>query len=280
MALQKRDFILSKINWKEKPDNINEIVKNLNLRFEDCIFIDDNIIEIKKVKNKLKNINTLHLENIELADKLISDDKRFTKLFISEDDLKKTKQYKLRSKFTQYISKNTIEPNLIKGLKQKIKILNCSRSNLKRAGELFNKTNQFNFSLNRYKDAEILNLVNKKNYEIRLFNLKDKFGDHGIIGAVVLKIETNKVLIEDFILSCRVLSRFVEDFILQYIFERFSKKDIEIKYKKTNVNSNLIPIFLRKKIFDLIKKVNNLYIYKIKFNQKELKNIKKIFEIK
>ena len=119
-----------------------------------------------------------------------------------------------------------------------------------------------------------------KNYEIRLFNLKDKFGDHGIIGAVVLKIENKKILIEDFILSCRVLSRFVEDFILQYIFERFSEKDIEIRYKKTNVNSNLIPIFLKKKIFNLTKKINNLYVYKIKFNLKELKNIKKIFGVK
>ena len=67
MELQKKDFILSKINWNEKYDNINFIVKNLNLRFEDCIFIDDNFLEINKVKNKIKKINTFHLRDISLA---------------------------------------------------------------------------------------------------------------------------------------------------------------------------------------------------------------------
>ena len=63
MELQKKDFILSRINWNEKSDNISFIVKNLNLRLEDCIFIDENILEINKVKNKLQKINTFHLKD-------------------------------------------------------------------------------------------------------------------------------------------------------------------------------------------------------------------------
>ena len=63
MDLQKKDFIISKINWNEKYDNINFIVKNLNLRFEDCIFIDDNILEINKVKNKIKKNNYKRMIN-------------------------------------------------------------------------------------------------------------------------------------------------------------------------------------------------------------------------
>ena len=63
MELQKKDFIYSKINWDEKSKNITEIIKNLDLRFEDTLFIDDNILEIHKVKNKLKKLNTFHLKN-------------------------------------------------------------------------------------------------------------------------------------------------------------------------------------------------------------------------
>ena len=47
-----------------------------------------------------------------------------------------------------------------------------------------------------------------------MFNLKDKFGNHGIIGAYILKVEKDKILINDFLLSCRVLYRFVEEYIL------------------------------------------------------------------
>ena len=53
MILSKKDFIFPKINWNEKFLNIKEISNSLNLRAQDTIFIDDNIIEIQKLKNTL-----------------------------------------------------------------------------------------------------------------------------------------------------------------------------------------------------------------------------------
>lgn len=277
MELQKKDFILSRINWNEKSDNINFIVKNLNLRFEDCIFIDDNILEINKVKNKIQKINTFHLKNLSLAKTFFKNENRFNKFIVSKDDLKKYKQYKLKSKFTDYISKDSNSPTLLKGLKQKIKIFNCTKSNIKRAEELFNKTNQFNFSLNRYKINNLLNISNKKNFEIKLFSLKDKFGDHGIIGSYVLEKKKDSVLISDFVLSCRVLYRYVEQYILYNIIKNNTKKVIKIFYKKTNVNSNLIPKFLKKQQFDLSYRNKGCFFYNVKFDKKIINETKKIF---
>ncbi len=277
MELQKKDFILSKINWNEKFDNINFIVKSLNLRFEDCIFIDDNILEIKKVKEKIKNINTMHLKDISYAIKLINNDIRFNRLIVSEDDKKKYKQYKLKSKFTQYVRSEKIAPNLIKGLNQKIKILKCKTSNLKRAEELFNKTNQFNFSLNRHSSKDIINILNNKNHELKLFSLKDKFGDHGIIGAYVLEKKKYNILISDFVLSCRVLYRYVEQYMLFHIIKNYPTKKVEIIYKKTNVNSNLIPNFLKSQYFKLSHKSKSCLFYNIKFNKESINETKKIF---
>ena len=277
MILKKTDFILSKINWNEKAKIIIKILKNLNLRFEDCIFIDDNILEIKKVKNRIKKINTLHAKDIKNTIQNIYKDDRFKKIIVSKDDEKKFNQYKLKSKFTEYVSKGTIEPYLIKGLKQKIKIFKCKNSNLKRTEELFNKTNQFNFSLNRYRNNDLLSINKKDNFEIKLFNLKDKFGDHGIIGAYVIRKETQKILIDDFILSCRVLSRFVEKYILCKLQEKYHNKKLEIKFKKTKLNSNLIPKFLKENNFKLLRKRNNIYFYDINFKKKKLNETKKIF---
>ncbi len=276
MSLQKKDFISYEINWNEKAENISKIVRNLNLRFEDCIFIDDNALEIEKVNKKIKNLNTLHIKNINKVGEMMSKDNRFKKLLVSQDDLKKQKQYKLKSKFSSYIKKNKIDHNLIKKLHQKLKIYNCSVSNLKRAEELFNKTNQFNFSLNRYKSNDILSISKKKDYQLRLFDLRDKFGNHGLIGAYVLKIQYDKILVDDFILSCRVLSRFVEVYVLYIICNRFKRKKIEINYRKTNLNSNLIPLFLKKNFFKLKKKKGNNFLYSInakKFNNNETQKL-------
>jgi len=278
MELQKKDFILSRINWNEKSDNISFIVKNLNLRLEDCIFIDDNILEINKVKNKLKKINTFHLKDLSQAKDFFENENRFNKFIISKDDLKKYKQYKLKSKFTEHISKDRNVASVLKGLKQKIKILNCGRTNMKRAEELFNKTNQFNFSLNRYKSNDLFNILNKKKFEVKLFSLKDKFGDHGIIGSYILEKKKDDVLISDFILSCRVLYRYVEQYILYNIIKQNSGKKVKILYKKTKVNSNLIPKFLKTQEFILSKKNKNYFLYNIKFNKKNIDETKKIFK--
>ena len=123
MALQKKDFISYEINWNEKAENISKIVKNLNLRFEDCIFIDDNALEIEKVNKKIKNLNTLHIKNINKVGEMMSKDNRFKKLLVSQDDLKKQKQYKLKSKFSSYIKNNKIDHNLIKKLHQNLKYI-------------------------------------------------------------------------------------------------------------------------------------------------------------
>ena len=230
------------------------------------------------MKNKLKKINTFHLKDLSQAKDFFENENRFNKFIISKDDLKKYKQYKLKSKFTEHISKDRNVVSVLKGLKQKIKILNCGRTNMKRAEELFNKTNQFNFSLNRYKSNDLFNILNKKKFEVKLFSLKDKFGDHGIIGSYILEKKKDDVLISDFILSCRVLYRYVEQYILYNIIKQNSGKKVKILYKKTKVNSNLIPKFLKTQEFILSKKNKNYFLYNIKFNKKNIDETKKIFK--
>ncbi len=281
MILQKKDFIFSKINWSEKSENIFNIVKNLGLRFEDCIFIDDNILELKKVQSRIKEINIIHMKDIANINKVINNNERFSKFLISKEDKKKYSQYKLREKYYKFVNKknnkNSNTKEVIKDLKQKLKIINYTDSNLKRAEELFQKTNQFNFSLNRYKSNQLMSLNKNKKYELKMFNLKDKFGDHGIIGAYILKKVDDKVIIVDFLLSCRVLYRFVEQFILSKISKKFQGKEIIIIHNKSMVNSELVSKFLTNKIFKLLNRKESKFFYKINLNKKEINETEKLF---
>ena len=110
-----------------------------------------------------------------------------------------------------------------------------------------------------------------------MINFKDKFGDHGIIGAYIIKKDKVKSEIIDFVLSCRVLNRYLEDFIIYRILKKNSNKNISIYYKKNSVNRELIPDFLRKEFFCLNFKKKNLFNYRIK-NIKKFNEIKKIFK--
>jgi FkbH-like protein len=276
MVLQKNDFLNPKINWNEKYLNIEKTISELSLRSSDTIFIDDNILEIQKVKKFVKGINCLHINDPLNIEKKIENDLRFQKLFILEEDLKKYKQYKIRSKYNELKEKNADNSKFFIKLQQKIKFFECNKINFGRTLQLFNKTNQFNFTLNRYKNNELKKIINKKNYDIKLFDLKDKYGNHGIIGTYIVTIKKNSVQIIDFVLSCRVFNRYVEDFIILSIVKKYKNKKITIKYLNNELNDKIIPIFLKKNYFKLESKKNNIYNYQIIFN-KELDEIKKFF---
>jgi FkbH-like protein len=276
MILQKNDFLKPKINWDEKYLNIKKTIFELCLRPSDVIFIDDNILEIQKVRKFVKNINYLHIDEPLNIENKIESDLRFQKLIILEEDIKKYKQYKIKLKYEKQKEENKNNANFFLTLKQKIKFYDLSKENSERALQLFNKTNQFNFSLNRYNSLGLEKLINNKNCEIKLFDLKDKFGDHGIIGAYVINKNKNTLEIIDFILSCRVFNRYVEDYIIWYILEKYKNKKVVIRYLNTELNNKIIPIFLKKNYFKLKNKKQNKYIYKIIFNNK-FNEIKKIF---
>ena len=208
----------------------------------------------------LKNINT---------------DPRLFKHKILKEDLNKYKQYRLKSKFEDISEKSVHSFNFYKKLKQKIKFEKIKDKNLDRALQLFNKTNQFNFNLNRYTNITLKKLHKNKIYCTELISFKDKFGDHGLVGAYIIKKQKLSVEIIDFVLSCRVLNRYLEDLIIIKIIKDNLNKNLSILFKKELVNNTLIPIFLKKNYFKLIKKNNNLHKYSINLsnNSHEIENI-------
>src|SRR5262249_27161280 len=77
------------------------------------------------------------------------------------------------------------------------------------------RSNQFNLRTVRYTEAEIDGLRKSKEFITLCFCLEDKFGDYGLIGMVILKkLANEKAFIDTWIMSCRVLKRGMEEFIV------------------------------------------------------------------
>jgi len=92
---------------------------------------------------------------------------------------------------------------------------------------LFQRSNQFNLTTYRYTAQEISELVQSENHCTWSFRLEDKFGHHGLISLVVGKIENECLIIEAWVMSCRVLKRTMEDFIFNSILETAQKLDLK-----------------------------------------------------
>lgn len=278
MFLQKKDFIFSKINWSEKEHNIKSILASMSLRPEDTLFIDDNLIEIEKVKNAIPGINYIHFNKNKIIQQFYND-QRLKKKIVLQEDKKKYDQYKLKFKFEDLKDKNKYvqnDFNFIKSLGQKIKFVNYGLRNSKRTLQLFHKTNQFNFTLNRYTHIELSNILKNKKNSIKLLNFRDRFGNHGLVGLYLIKEDKNSVVIKDFLLSCRVLFRKIEDYIIYKLSRNYNSKKIIIEFRETTLNNKLVPNFLKSSYFDILNKKGKLSLYTIKPN-KTLNETKKLF---
>lgn len=256
--LQWDDFIIKKINWNDKHENIKEIASGLNLGLNSFIFIDDNQSEINAVSNFLPEVTCIEFKNdYEFFEKM-----RVNMLFrrknITDLDKEKTNLY-----IAEYQRKETVEKfkdfdSFLASLDIKVDIKINDLSDLVRLSQMTEKTNQFNFNKAVYSVQQLEQFIKNDNL---VFSMKvsDKFGDYGTVGLILLeKINEKEVRMKNYLMSCRALGKKIEwqffDFVLNYLHEN-ALNIVEIVFRETEKNTPAKE-FLNKTIYgNIIKTV-------------------------
>jgi FkbH-like protein len=225
------------------------------------VFWDDNPIEREKVKVNLPQVLTVDVpsDTSYWSEELDALD-CFAKFKISKEDLNKVKQYKIRSKFIKDKTLMSNEALFLKKIKLKAELIEIDKSTISRASQLTLKTNQFNISCKKYSVSELELLKKENNCNMFLVNLKDIYGDHGLVGLLIYKkLENKNIFLDTFLLSCRVLGRFLETWMLNQIFiKNINLNDISIttRYVKNKRNQQ-VKLFLTKHGFKMSKDLKN-----------------------
>ena len=265
MVLEEKDISAFKINWLDKSKNIQDISSELNLNMDSFVFWDDNPIEREKVRLRLKNVEVIEPdEDVSNWSKQLLEYDKFSKFAITKNDYNRTKQYQIRHKFLNDKKDHKNEIGYLKSIKIKLKIVKINNGNIDRAVQMCQRTNQFNLSNKRYNHDDITNL-NKKD-KCFMIHMKDMYGDHGIISLVCLKFKSEKILLLDtFLMSCRVLGRYAENWILSEI----------LKVAKKNKINKLIAEFIPTKKNDIAKNflIENNFKKILTRNKKKFKSI-------
>jgi len=270
MILKKKDITTMKVNWNEKSINIKQLSDELSLGLNSFVFWDDNPIEREKVRAQLKDVEVIEpLSDVTSWPKQLLEYKGFSKSIISKEDGTKTKQYKIREKFEQDKHSSRDEINYLKSIKIKPTILKIDKSTINRTVQMCQKTNQFNLRTKKYDTSDILKL-NNTNISF-LVKLKDSYGDHGIVSFISLKIVNDKfIFIDTFLMSCRILGRYLEFWILNEIKKTAIKRKINhilLEYIPTKRNI-VAKNFILKNKFETISKKEavkyNIFIKKLK----------------
>lgn len=249
MVLKEEDFAGWKINWKDKAQNIAELTAELNLGLSSVVFIDDNSLEQARVREILPEVLVpAWPQDKMLSRKSLQSLGCFDNPHITSEDLTRSAMYaQERSRKEALINVGSPE-EWLKSLDIKVKVAPFSRADLSRTAQLLNKTNQMNLSTRRMTEAELEAWADDPLRKLWTFRVSDKFGDSGLTGIASLEINGPIGRIEDFILSCRVFGRKVEDLMLSIVHSHAKKcgvKLLQAKYLPTPKNKPCLEFLQR-----------------------------------
>lgn len=220
MLLHDEDFVCKKINWQNKAVNIKEMETELNITEGGFIFIDDNPLERETIIGACPEVLVPSFPNdtselLALAERIWFD---YCKpLRVLCEDLQKTKMYQIENeRKKEYLASLSLDEYVARlGIIVDIHLMRPSE--FERVVQLFNKTNQFNLTTKRYSHEEVNSILNNPNNKIYVTCCSDKFGDSGLIAIIVLNEEPDRVTIDSFLMSCRVMGRMIENVIINEI---------------------------------------------------------------
>jgi len=252
-CLLKREHIAAyKINWKNKAENILDLVRDLNIGLDSCVFIDDSHSECELIKQALPEVTVIRVPDpIFEYPTLLLNEGLFDGLTINPADADKNIQYQQEEKRKQLQKTVNNLNDYLASLELKAHIDLMANNEIQRISQLTQKTNQFNLSTRRYTEQQIKDFHDSSHHAIYALNVKDKFGNYGLTGALIAKHDNSQGYIDTFLLSCRILSR-----NLEFIFLETCLKELSQQWKITTWLAEYIKNDKNMQIQDFLEKAN------------------------
>lgn len=229
MVLRLSDISVFVANWENKADNIRYIQSVLNIGFDSMVFIDDNPFERNLVRTELPSVTVPELpkdpsEYMAYLNTL----GLFETASVSKEDASRTKKYQEEAKRVAAKVKYKSIDGYLESMEMQADIQPFNSFSIPRIAQLTQRSNQFNLRTVRYTENEIDGIIKSEDYITLQLRLLDKFGDYGIVSLIIGKIEEgNRLFIDSWIMSCRVLKRGVEQFVLDQIVLHARERKIE-----------------------------------------------------
>lgn len=216
MVLRLEDISVFMANWDNKADNIRQIQSVLNIGFDSMVFLDDNPFERNIVRENIPEVTVPEMpEDPAYYLEFLYGLNLFETVSYSNQDKDRTKLYQVEAERVKSFKKFTNEEDFLKNLEMESTIAPFNKFNTPRVAQLTQRSNQFNLRTKRYTEADVERIGQSDDYATFTFTLEDKFGDNGLICIVVLeKKSSDELFIDTWLMSCRVLKRGMESFVL------------------------------------------------------------------
>ncbi len=240
MVLRLEDFVAFKATWRPKSEQLRAIAAELDLPLEALVFVDDNPAERDEVARALPEVAVPDLPDDPGAFlRALDAAGLFEMVTLTAEDVQRTATYQVRRQSIEAATGTTDVGAYLASLDMTAMVRPFEPMAFERITQLVNKTNQFNLTTPRVVLAEIQRLASDPAAITRTVRLRDRFGDHGLISVLYGHVQADCLVVDAWLMSCRVLGRGVERLLLNELLASACARGMQMIvgcYKATNRN--------------------------------------------
>lgn len=225
-------FVFPNISFQPKGEMIKNALKNMNLREDNALFIDDNEFNLREAEFYNPKLNVL---DAAACDALLEE-----RLLLGKEDgeLVRLRQYKQMEKRHSAKELSSSNEKFLAESHIRVGLLPYGEEYFERICELTERTNQLNFTKNRMSAEELRGMLQSKEYVTELVQAADDYGDYGIVGFYTLR---GRELVH-FVFSCRIMNMGIE----QWVYSRLGFPELEAAGEvAVELNKEEIPDWIR-----------------------------------
>jgi len=228
-------FLYPQIDWTPKSRNISAIAKQLGIGLDTLAFVDDNPSELDEVASTLPGVARVRAEDA-LA---LINDPRFRGDGTEESRLRRRyyKEQIVREKAAENFASDFL--SFLATCEITLELSGYSETDRQRVAELVQRTNQLNFSGRKYSARELEDIIADPELEKYVLRCRDKYGAYGTIGFAIVRPSPHALQILDFMLSCRVQRKGIEQAFFSHLLTHHNRGgagSLWINYSHTERN--------------------------------------------
>ena len=222
MLLKEEHIAVFQANWNDKATNIRAIAKELALGLDSFVFLDDNPVERGLIRQEIPEVAVPELDSDPASyARTLAAAGYFEAVNFSDEDRARAEMYQANARRLSLQGQATDLKSYLQSLEMRIVFGTFDRTTRARVTQLINKSNQFNLTTRRYTESQVEQLEADPGVMTLHARLIDKFGDNGVIGAVICRASRPDTwTVDSWLMSCRVLGRCVEQAVLAEIILR------------------------------------------------------------
>lgn len=233
-------FLYPQISWQPKSGGIKALAQALNIGLDSLLFVDDSEFELMEVQAVCPEVRVLNSRFY-----LTLPESEQCQVPITDESASRRKMYQVEA--ARNIEAQSFGQDYMAFLRHsqiKMEIAPLTDDNLERVYELTQRTNQMNFSGNRYSREVLKTIQSTPHLDTYVLACEDRFGSYGVVGFSI--VDRREPRMTDLMFSCRVQSKRVEHAFLTFVIQKYTAerdRDFFANYRRTSRNAPAGRVF-------------------------------------